>query len=94
MVTFLLLYIGLLVTKLLSKFNPKSKVLSIGVARIFDWGAQTTNHMQRRHQNFSKEKLSVKQRYRRTEDQKPCSGLALNHYFAKGRRLKPSAKIS
>ena len=32
--------------KLLSKFNPNCKVLNIGVARIFDWGAQTTNHLQ------------------------------------------------
>ena len=42
----------------------------IGVARIFYWGAQTTNHMQRRHQNFSKEEVFVGQRYRRMEDLK------------------------
>ena len=42
----------------------------IGVARIFDWGAQITNHMQWRHQNFSKEELFVGQRYRRMEDLK------------------------
>ena len=28
--------------------SPQTK----GVARIFDWGAQTTNHMQWRHQIF------------------------------------------
>ena len=43
----------------------------IGVAAIFDWlGAQTTNHMQSRHQKFSKEKLFVGQRYHRMEDLK------------------------
>ena len=41
-----------------------------GVARIFDWGAQTTNDVQRRHQRFSNEELFVGQRYRRMEDLK------------------------
>ena len=43
----------------------------IGVARIFDWGAQTPNYMQWRHQKFSKKELFVGQRYRRMEDLKP-----------------------
>ena len=30
-----------------------------GVARIFDWGAQTTNHVQQRHQRFSNEEIFV-----------------------------------
>ena len=60
--------------------SPKKKGLQksfsgnlqfIGVARIFDWyGAQTTNHMQWHHQNFSKEELFVGQRYHRMEDLK------------------------
>ena len=38
----------------------ESMLACIGVARIFDWGgAQITNHMQWRHQKFSKEKLFV-----------------------------------
>ena len=41
-----------------------------GVARIFDWGAQTANDVQRRHQRFSNEELFVGQRYRRMEDLK------------------------
>ena len=32
---------------------------------------QTTNHMQWRHQKFSKEEIFVAQRYRRMEDLKP-----------------------
>ena len=43
----------------------------IGVARNFDFGgAQTTNHMQWRHQKFSKEELFVGQRYLTMEDLK------------------------
>ena len=34
-------------------------------------GAQTTNHMQWRHQNFSKEEVFAGQKYRRMENQKP-----------------------
>ena len=48
------------------------------VAKIFDWGIQTTTHMQRRHQKFLKKKLFVEQRYRNMEDQKPWPSLALN----------------
>ena len=55
----------------------------------FLMGAETTNHMQRRHQNFSKVEPFVRQRYRKMEDQKPWCGLALNQDFAKKRRLKP-----
>ena len=34
-------------------------------------GAQTTNHMQLRHQKFSKKELFVEQKYRIMEDLKP-----------------------
>ena len=44
---------------------------NIGVARIFDWGAQTTNHMQWRLQKFSKKELFAEKRYCRMEDLKP-----------------------
>ena len=43
---------------------------TIGVARIFDWGAQTTTHMQWRHQKFSKEEVFVGLSYRKKEDLK------------------------
>ena len=44
----------------------------IGVARIFDWGGgQTTNHLQCRHQKFSKEELFAGLSYRRMEDLMP-----------------------
>ena len=68
-------------------------VVIIFVTRILYWrGAQTANHMQCRHQKFSKEELFVGQRYRRMEDQKPWLVLALNQDFAKRRVLKPSQK--
>ena len=39
---------------------------------LFERWAQITNHMQRRHQKFSKQGLFVGQRYRRIENQN-CS---------------------
>ena len=36
-------------------------LLYLGVARIFDWEAQTTNHMQCYEQKFSREGLFVGQ---------------------------------
>ena len=50
------------------------EVVIIGVARIFDWGAQTTNHMQWRHQKLQKRNFLRGQRYRRMEDQMPWPG--------------------
>ena len=41
------------------------------------------NHMQWRHQIFSKEELFMEQRYRRMEDQKPWFGLALKQDLVK-----------
>ena len=49
--------------------------------------------MQIRHQKFSKKELFVGQRYRRTYDQKPWPGLALNEEFLKGERLNQKLKI-
>ena len=37
---------------------------------LIGWGVQTTNHMQSRHQKFSKEKICVAQRYHWMEDLK------------------------
>ena len=65
--------------------------MSLGVARIFDWG-RGANCTQRRHQNFLKEELIVGQRNPRIEDQKPWPGLALDQYFGKGRGLKRKVK--
>ena len=59
------------------KFNTNlsNALHNIDVARIFDWGGggQTTNHMQWRHQKFSKKELFVGQKYGRTEDLKSWS---------------------
>ena len=43
------------------------------VARIFDWGPQSSNHMQIRNviRNFQKEGIFMDQKYFRMEDQKP-----------------------
>ena len=54
----------------------------LGVARIFGWGAKTTNHMQWRHQKFSKEKLSWDKDIVRWKIWNRCLS-ALNHDFAK-----------
>ena len=80
--------------KLLSKFNPKCKVLNIGVARIFDLGAQTRNYMQMTLSEIFERETFMRQRYCRVKNQKPWPGLALNQDFAKEGGLKPKAKMS
>ena len=59
----------------------------IGVARILIGRAQITNHVQWRHQNFSKEELFAGQRYHRMEDLKPLL-VGTKPGFCKERGLK------
>ena len=64
----------------------------MGVARTFNWGGPKQKFLKRRHQNFSKEELIVKQRNRRMENKKTWPGLALDQDFAEGRGIKPKDK--
>ena len=68
------------------------QVQSISVARILIGGAQTTNHMQWRHQKILKEELYVVPRYRRMEDRKPWPGLALTRILLKEAGLNLTLK--
>ena len=62
------------------------KATNIVVANIFDWGGQTTIHLQWRHQNFSQEEVFVGQRYRKVEDQKPRPGFGTKPRFCRRER--------
>ena len=50
--------------------------------------------MQLRNHKFSKDELFERQRYHKTEDQKPWPGFSRNQDFAEERGLEPIVKLS